>query len=81
MLDVSKSTISGYKQDERFPSSAMLIKIANIFYVSVDYLCGREQERQLLDITDLTDKDVEFLCKTLRFLRAKNRVDDNITLN
>ena len=71
-LGISKSVISGYEQAARLPSTSMLLKIANVFNVSVDYLCGIEQERRMLDISDLTDKDIEFLRTTLRFLRDKN---------
>ncbi len=73
-LWISKSTVSCYEQDTRFPSSEILVKIANVFHVSVDYLLGREQKQQILDITDLKDEDVEFLCTTISFLKAKNHV-------
>ncbi len=76
MLSISKSTVSGYEQDTRSPSSATLMKIADVFHVSADYLCGREKERRTLVVTDLCDKDVEFLYATLRFLKAKNLVND-----
>lgn len=75
-LCVSKSAISGYEQGTRIPSSVTLIKIADVFHVSADYLCGREQERRTLVVTDLCDEDVEFLCATLRFLKAKNLAND-----
>ena len=44
-LGISKSVISGYEQDARLPSTSLLLKIAKVFSVSVDYLCGIEQER------------------------------------
>ncbi len=79
-LYVSKSAVSGYEQDTRSPSPATLMKIADVFHVSADYLCGRKQERRTLDVTGLSDEDVEFLCAVLRFLRTKNRVHGNISL-
>ena len=38
---VGKSTISQYESKKRFPSHDELIKIADYFGVSVDYLLGR----------------------------------------
>ncbi len=76
MLWISKSSVSCYEQDTRFPSSEMLIRIANVFHVSVDYLLGREEKQRILDITDLKDEDVEFLCTTISFLKEKNHVKD-----
>lgn len=81
VLWLSKSAISCYEQDTRFPSPEMLIKIANVFHVSTDYLLGREQKMKVLDITDLAGEDVEFLNTTLRFLREKNRGDDKTALS
>lgn len=75
-LWISKSSVSCYEQNTRFPSPEMLIKIASIFHVSVDYLLDREQKQRILDITDLKDEDVEFLCTTINFLKAKNHVGD-----
>lgn len=75
-LWISKSTVSCYEQDTRFPSSEMLIRIATVFHVSVDYLLGREQKQPILDITDLKDEDIEFLCTTINFLKAKNHVNN-----
>ncbi len=79
-LWISKSAVCCYEQNTRFPPPEMLIKIANEFNVSTDYLLGREQKQQILDITDLKDEDVEFLCTTINFLKAKNRNGDKMPL-
>lgn len=39
-IDVSRSTIAGYETDKRKPDIDTLIKIANYFNVSVDFLLG-----------------------------------------
>jgi methanogenic corrinoid protein MtbC1 len=41
ILDVAQSTIANYEQGIRFPDEDMLLRIADIFGVSVDYLLGR----------------------------------------
>lgn len=79
-LGIPKSAVSGYEQDARFPSASMLLKIADIFNISTDYLCGRVQERRTLDVTGLNAEDIEFLRTTIRFLKAKNNADDKMPL-
>ena len=46
-LSVGKSTLSNWENDRRTPDTDTLIKIANYFKVSVDYLLGRTDERNL----------------------------------
>lgn len=43
-LGVTKSVISAYETDLRYPSYDILIRIASIFKVSTDYLLGIEKE-------------------------------------
>ncbi|MDF2578372.1 MAG: DNA-binding helix-turn-helix protein [Chlamydiales bacterium] len=45
ILNVHKGTISHYEKSDRFPDQDMLIKIAEYFNVSVDYLLGRVEQR------------------------------------
>lgn len=47
MIGVSPSTVGMYERDQRFPDKDMLSKIADYFEVSVDYLLGRTDKRNL----------------------------------
>lgn len=69
---VSKAAISNYELYERSPSPEILVKLANVFHVSVDYLLGVEARRQLLDVSGLTDEDICILENTASLLRKKN---------
>ena len=42
-LNMSQNTISRYENGEREPGIVELIRIADYFHVSIDYLVGREQ--------------------------------------
>ena len=44
-LDMSQNTISRYENGEREPGIAELIRIADYFRVSIDYLVGRTDKR------------------------------------
>ncbi len=72
-LWLSKATVSYYEQSLRYPSPEILVRLANVFHVSTDYLLGRENKKQTLDITDLTDEDIELLQNMIAYIRKKNR--------
>ncbi|NME95380.1 helix-turn-helix transcriptional regulator [Clostridium cochlearium] len=57
-LNVSRQTISGYEAGSIEPSIKNLIKLADIFNVSLDYLLGRTKERYNLNLKDKKDKDL-----------------------
>ena len=44
-LEVSQETISAYEKGKYYPSAAMLIKLRDIFGVSVDYILGLSDTR------------------------------------
>lgn len=40
-LEVSQETVSAYESGKHYPSYTMLVKLSNLFGVSIDYLMGR----------------------------------------
>lgn len=71
-LGVSKATVSYYEQSLRSPSPDILVKISQVFHVSTDFLLGLESKKQTLDITGLSNEDIEFLQNAADLLRRKN---------
>ena len=53
-LSVSKQAVSNWENDNIQPSIEMLIRIADYFSVSTDYLLGLDDKKNL-EITDLPD--------------------------
>ena len=47
-----------------------MIRIADLFGVSVDYLLGRDSQR-LLDISHLTDEEAAVVCGMVSLLERK----------
>ena len=47
IIGISPSTVGMYERDQRFPDKDILSKIADYFEVSVDYLLGRTDERNI----------------------------------
>lgn len=70
LLNVNKSTISYYENNERQPPNDTLIRIADIFNVSTDYLLGR-QRKAVIDISALSESDVEIVRSWVESLSEK----------
>lgn len=71
-LWLSKATVSYYEQSLRYPSPEILVKLAGVFHVTTDYLLGIEDKKQTIDVTDLSDEDIDFLENAAKLLRKKN---------
>lgn len=73
-IGVTKSVISYYELSERSPSPEVLIKLANIFHVTTDYLLGIDTKpAEVLDISDLKEEDIALLRHAAETLRKKNK--------
>lgn len=57
-LNVSRSSIKGYENDGVEPSLNVLIKIADRFNVSLDYLLGRTEEKHNVNLLDECTKEI-----------------------
>ena len=71
-LNITKSVVSYYELQERNPSPDTLIKLADIFHVTTDYLLGIDHKK-MIDVSDLSDEDMHFLLITIETLRKKNK--------
>lgn len=72
ILKISKSVVSYYELQERTPSPDVLVRLAEVFHVTTDYLLGIEHKK-LIDVSDLSDDDVHLLLITIETLRKKNK--------
>lgn len=59
-LSVTKQTISNWENNNIQPSIDMLIKIADLFGVSTDYLLGRDEVPRI-DVSGLNDKEIQHI--------------------
>lgn len=72
LVHVEKSSISMYENDVRQPSYEVLLRYADIFGVSVDYLLGRTTDRSL-DLSGLTAAEIALISELVDSMTAKNR--------
>lgn len=56
MLNIERSTLSSYETGRRYPTLVILIRVADVFDVSVDYLIGREKNN-IRVMTDAQDSE------------------------
>ncbi len=69
-INVTKSVISYYELQERYPSPETLIKLADVFHVSVDFLLGRDSHR-LIDVSDLSSEEIQSLQNIINVMKNK----------
>lgn len=70
-LGITKSTVSFYERHERMPSPEIMSKIASIFHVSMDTLMDREKNKKVIDLSDLSDEDIQTVQIIVDSLRKK----------
>lgn len=72
-MGLTDSVISFYERQERAPSPEVLIKFAELYDVSTDYLLGVETVNdQHLDVTGLSKREISILKEFIEFLRKRN---------
>lgn len=68
-LGVTKSVISAYERGTRMPSYDILVHLASMYDVSIDYLLGFEN-KNLLDLSGLTPDEIEAIKNLVNAIRA-----------
>lgn len=71
LIGVTKAAVSAYENDIRQPSYDVLIRLANLYRVSIDYLLGRQDVR-MLDISGLTPAETVAISDLVASMTAKN---------
>ena len=67
-LGVTKQSVSNWENDNIQPSVEMVVKLAEVFSVSTDYLLGLEQG-EYLDVTGLSQKKIAHIRQLVDDLR------------
>ncbi len=89
-LEIGRSTYTKYESGKSKPVSEMLIKIADYFSVSVDYLLGRSNKQNFnepkietkayhnLDVTGLPDEAVKQVEDYIELIKLKYNPDGSL---
>ena len=70
ILGVSKQSVSNWENDNIQPSIEILMKLAEYFGVSTDYLLGLEEKRTL-DVTGLSSEEVAHIQQIIHDINKK----------
>lgn len=68
---VAVSAISSYEAGNRYPSYDVLISLARIFHVSIDYLLGLENLKTV-DVSGLEDRQINVILQMIDIMKEKN---------
>ena len=71
LVGVNKNAISTYENDLRQPSFEVLIRLADLYRVSTDYLLGRTNTRSI-DLSGLTEDEAASISELVESMRKKN---------
>ena len=71
-LNVSKQTVSNWENNNILPSIEMLVKTAQLFSVSTDYLLELN-DRQYIEVTGLTEIQLAHIQQIIQDLSEKNK--------
>lgn len=71
LIGVDQSTISAYECEIRQPSYSILVRFANLYRVTVDFLLGRTDNRTI-DVSGLSDEEIALVSELVSNMTAKN---------
>ena len=58
-LGISRQGYGNYENGTREPSMAILVKLADFYEVSADYLLGREEQKFVEDVSKMSDNELD----------------------
>ncbi|MDD3251257.1 MAG: helix-turn-helix transcriptional regulator [Lachnospiraceae bacterium] len=70
MLEVTSASVSAYELGERTPSLKVLMKLANLFHVSTDYLLGMPSSEKV-NLDGLKPEDTAAILTLINSLKNK----------
>lgn len=69
-VGVTRSVISGYETEMRFPSLDILVSLAHLYGVTTDYLLCVDN-RKFLDVSGLNEDEIATVSHMIDLLRTK----------
>ena len=73
-VGVTKSTIAAYENDSRQPSYEVLIKMADVFKVSIDALLLK-RSGSIIDVSGLNPAQIEIIENLINYFRKSELID------
>ena len=70
-LGITRSSVNAWELGISVPSTQYIVELSNLFSVSTEYRLGVERT-STIDISGLTEKDMEMVYKLAEYLKFKN---------
>lgn len=74
-IGVTKSTVAAYENDSRTPSYEVLIKLANVFKVSIDSLISNRSDT-ILNVDGLSTEQLQIIENLVTHFRKSNQMEE-----
>lgn len=71
MLGVKRSVVSYYESGDRLPSYDVLMEMSRVFNVSTDYLLRGKDASRVIQVSDLSEKELDVVMGVINALREK----------
>ena len=71
-LGVTKQSVSNWENNNIQPSIDMLVRLAEFFSVSTDYILGLNH-RKYIEISELTDSQIAHISAIINDIRSANK--------
>lgn len=72
ILGITRSSVNAWEMGISVPSTQYIVELAQYFGVSTDYILGVNASVSL-DVSGLTDSDIELLYQLKKHLQSKNK--------
>ena len=76
-IGVTKSTVAAYENDSRTPSYEVLMKLADVFKVSIDSLLSNRSEA-ILDVAGLSTEQLQIIENLVVQFRKSNEMEKTL---
>ena len=71
ILGVKRSVVSYYESGDRLPSYDVLMEMSRVFNVSTDYLLKGKDASRVIQVSDLSEKELDVVMGVINALREK----------
>ena len=68
-IGVSQSSIKMYENMQRLPPLDVVVNMAKIFNVSVNFMLGVENTRNLVDLTGLSENEIKIMKDLIKAMK------------
>lgn len=74
-LDLSPSIISGYETGERTPSASIIIRLADLYHCSTDYILGKSviDTSSYISLDGLTPDQIQSVTSLVNSIRKEQK--------